>query len=109
MSPRNLSVLATALITAAALPALAAPAFVGDTLRSNGALSRHAWTPAFAQADIAGWPVSAGLVLGLQGSIRTQLDRTVAPGLRVDLQGRSNLTLLAAGRRGTMLVWQRSN
>ena len=90
----------------AAGPASAGP-FGIDALERNGALSRHVWEPAFAQVDVGGTKVAAGLAIGLRGPVRDQLDRRIAPALTVDLNRSGSLSLLPA-RDGAMLIWQSS-
>lgn len=85
-------------------PAAAEPLEI-DSIRRNGALSRHAWQPAFATATIGGMNVRAGVAIGLRGHVRDNLDRRFAPAVSVDLQGGRSLSLLPA-RGGAMLVWQ---
>lgn len=74
-------------------------------LQRNGALSRHVWQPAFAQTEIAGMRVSAGVAIGLRGSVRANLDRSASPALVFDLGRSESLSLLPA-HDGAMLVWQ---
>lgn len=104
-----LSAACLALPALMALPAAAEPACGGDELRRHGAVSRHAWAPEFACGEVAGMRISAGLALGLRSNLRTQLDSSVVPAVVLQLDQRSNLSLLASDKRGAMLVWQRSN
>jgi hypothetical protein len=101
--------LSTACLALLALPAAAQPACGAEELRRHGAVAHRTWTPQFACGEVAGLRISAGLALGLRGSLRTQLDSKVVPAVMLQLDQRSNLSLLAADKRGAMLVWQRSN
>ena len=46
---------------------------------------------------------------GLRGPLRDQLGVRVAPAVHFELDRRSSMALLASGKGGAMLVWQRSN
>ena len=98
--------LAACLAAAAAVPAAAHPVLDATEIRRNGALSRHVWAPEFARTELNGLRVSAGLALGLRGSIQANLDRRVAPAITVHTGDRSQLSVLWAGSRGAMVVWQ---
>lgn len=104
MSCRRNSVLCTlalGLLTsiAAFADTLAQPA---GTLQANGEVSRRLWVPEFAQ----GRRVSAGLALGLRGSVRQQLDSRVAPAVTLRLDDEASVSVIGAPGRGVMLVWQ---
>lgn len=79
-----------------------------DEFRRNGAVSRHLWAPQAARTEIAGQPVAFGVALGLRGPLRDQLGVRVAPAVHFALDRRSSMALLASGKGGAMLVWQRS-
>lgn len=81
------------------------PFGIGD-LQRNGAVSRHLWAPGDAVVDIAGYPVSAGLAIGLRDGIRSSLGVAVAPALSLRLGERSSLSLLAGGNGAVLLVLQ---
>lgn len=80
-----------------------------DEFRRNGAVSRHLWAPQATRTELAGMPVSLGVALGLRGPLRDQLGVRVAPAVHLALDKRSSMSLLASGKGGAMLVWQRSN
>ncbi len=80
-----------------------------DEFRRNGAVSRHLWAPQATRTELGGMPVSQGVALGLRGPLRDQLGVRVAPAVHLSLDRRSSLSLLASGKGGAMLVWQRSN
>lgn len=88
------------------IPAAAAPLFGEDDLQRNGAVSRHYWKPNFAEGRAGGVHFSAGLAIGLKDAARTQLQRSVAPALVMDLGPRSSVSLLPAGGRGAMIMLQ---
>lgn len=90
----------------AAAPAWARP-FEIESLERNGALSRRVWEPSFAQVQVGGVKLAAGVAIGLRGPVREQLDRRIAPALSMDLNRGGSLSLLPA-RDGAMLVWQSS-
>jgi hypothetical protein len=96
---------AAALLLAAAGAAEADPRRDDRSLRRHGSVARLLWVPEGASLRLEGQYVSAGIVLGTRGPIRSALG-PVAPALVFDLGHRSNLTLLSAGGRGAMLVWQ---
>lgn len=103
---RSLFLLAAVTMTCS-LPALAAgPAVSSEPgLQRNGPLSRHVWQPAFAQTDIGGMRLSAGVAIGLRGAVKANLDRSVSPALVLGLGRGESLSLLPA-HDGAMLVWQ---
>lgn len=107
MRPANACILTIALL-GAGTAAWAEPGS-DDEFRRNGAVSRHLWAPQAARTEVAGMPVSLGLALGLRGHVRSQLGSRIAPAVHFELDRRSNLSLLASGKGGAMLVWQRSN
>ena len=78
----------------------------GGSLRRHGAVSRLLWIPDGASARVDGAYLSAGLALGTRGTIRSALG-PVVPALVFETGHRTSLTLMAAGNRGAMLVWQR--
>ena len=80
-----------------------------DEFRRNGAVSRHLWAPQATRTELAGVPVSLSVALGLRGHLRSQLGTRVAPAVHFELDRRSSVALLASGKGGAMLVWQRSN
>jgi len=47
-----------------------------------------------------------GLALGLRGNVKTQLGLAVVPALSVDLGQGGSMSLLHAGSRGAMLLFQ---
>lgn len=94
------------LLAVACEQASCAPLFGADDLQRNGAVSRHIWTPDFASGEVMNRRVSAGVALGLRGSIQSNLGRSVAPALTMHLQGGSSISLLPAANRGAMLVLQ---
>jgi hypothetical protein len=102
---RSLLLLAATMVCP--LPALAGDAALSTNpgLQRNGALSRHVWQPEFAQTDIGGMRLSAGMAIGLRGAVRTNLDRSVSPALVLGTGRGESLSLLPA-RDGAMLVWQ---
>lgn len=101
------TVLATlALQALAATPARAEPLFGADELQRNGVVSRHLWTPDFATAEAGGMRFSAGVALGLRGSLQANLGRRATPMLTMQIDRRSSLSLLPAGSSGAMLVLQ---
>lgn len=77
----------------------------GGPLTRHGSVARILWAPEGASMRLDGRYLSAGVVLGTRGSIRSRLG-PVAPALVLEIDHRSNVTLLSAGGRGTMLVWQ---
>ncbi len=89
--------------------AQAAPEDASDELRRNGAVSRHLWVPEAATADVAGLRVSAGVALGLRGPLRTQLGARLAPSVQFAIDRRSSVAILASGRGGAAIVWQRTD
>lgn len=103
---RSLCLIA-ALTMSCPLPALAGGAANTSEsgLQRNGALSRHVWQPQFAQTEIGGMRLSAGVAIGLRGSVRANLDRSVSPALVLGTGRGESLSLLPA-RDGAMLVWQ---
>ena len=108
MRPARACFLTIALLGAAGQAAWAEPSS-DDEFRRNGAVSSHLWAPQAARTEVAGMPVSLGLALGLRGPLRDQLGVRVAPAVQFELDRRSSMALLASGRGGAMLVWQRSN
>jgi hypothetical protein len=102
------SFLVMTLLGAAGQAARAEPSS-DDEFRRNGAVSRHLWAPQAARTEMAGTPVSLGLALGLRGPLRDQLGVRMAPAVQFELDRRSSVALLASGRGGAMLVWQRNN
>lgn len=80
-----------------------------DEFRRNGAVSRHLWAPQATRTEVGGMPVSLGVALGLRGPLRDQLGVRVAPAVHLSLDRRSSMSLLASGKGGAMLVWQRSH
>jgi hypothetical protein len=111
MTPVNASraCLLTLALMAAAGPALCGEPASDDEFRRNGAVSRHLWAPQATRTELAGVPVSLGVALGLRGHLRDQLGVRVAPAVHFELDRRSSMALLASGKGGAMLVWQRSN
>jgi len=107
MRPARACLLTIALLGTAGQAAFAEPSY-DDEFRRNGAVSRHLWAPQAARTEVAGMPVSLGLALGLRGPLRDQLGVSVAPALQFELDRHSNIALLASGRGGAMLVWQRN-
>jgi hypothetical protein len=99
----------TLALMGAAGPALCSDASSDDEFRRNGVVSRHLWAPQAARTEVAGVPVSLGVALGLRGHLRTQLGTRIAPAVHFELDRRSSMALLASGKGGAMLVWQRSN
>lgn len=103
---RSLYLLAAVTMTCS-LPAM--PAHAGGSaewgMQRNGALSRHVWQPEFAQTEIGGMRLSAGVAIGLRGAVKANLDRSVSPALVLGLERGASLSLLPA-RDGAMLVWQ---
>ncbi|MDH4050255.1 MAG: hypothetical protein OEU93_01665 [Rubrivivax sp.] len=75
-------------------------------LERNGLTSRHAWKPDFARFRVAGLSMRPGLALGLRGNVKTQLGLAVVPALSVDLGQGGSMSLLHAGSRGAMLLFQ---
>lgn len=108
MNPTRVCLLVIILLGTAGKVAWAAPSS-DDEFRRNGAVSHRLWAPHAARTEVAGAPVSLGLALGLRGQLRTQLGARVAPALLFELDRRSSMALLASGRGGAMLVWQRSD
>lgn len=93
-----------------ALLGAAAPALCGesdDEFRRNGQVSRHLWAPQAARTEVGGVPVSLGVALGLRGHLKDQLGARVAPAVHFELDRSSSMALLASGKGGAMLVWQR--
>ena len=78
----------------------------GGSLRRHGAVSRLLWIPEGASTRVDGMYLSAGLALGTRGTVRSTLG-PVAPALVFETGHRTSLTLMVAGSRGAMLVWQR--
>ena len=76
-----------------------------DTVRRHGSVARLLWVPEGATARVDGAYLSAGVVIGTRGALRSTLG-PVAPALVLDIHQRSNLTLMSTGGRGAMLVWQ---
>jgi hypothetical protein len=74
-------------------------------VRRHGAVARWLWMPEAASVRFRGQYLSAGLAFGVRGPIRSAVG-AVAPALVLDIDHRSNLTLMASGSRGAMLVWQ---
>lgn len=74
--------------------------------RRHGSVARLLWTPGGMDVRLPGGQLSAGLVLGTRGKVRTALG-PVAPALVFGAGERSNITLMVVGSRGAMLVWQR--
>jgi len=99
----TLAIGATLVLGAAASPA-AEPWFASDELSPNGEVSRRLWKPEFASTQAGGWRLSAGVALGLRGSLRERLGRRATPALVLALREGSSLALLPASDR-TMLVW----
>lgn len=95
----------TAVLLLGAAAAQAEPWGEGDDLQRNGAVSRRLWKPELASADIGGVRVSAGVALGLHGSLQDQLGRRHTPALTLSYGARTSLSLLP-GNDGAMLVWQ---
>ena len=96
----------TALLMSVGMPARCGPVFGSDDLQRNGGISRHLWKPDFADGEIAGHHVSAGLAIGLRDMERNQLGRSATPEIKMNLGGGKSLSLLPAGGGGTMLVLQ---
>jgi hypothetical protein len=99
----------TLALMSAAGPALCGEPSSDDEFRRNGAVSRHLWAPQATRTELAGVPVSLGVALGLRGQLRDQLGVRVAPAVHFELDRRSSMALLASGKGGAMLVWQRNN
>jgi len=95
---------AAAAMVIAGTQALAAPQVDPGETQRNGGLSRHLWSPELGRQDMMGVRFSAGLALGLNGSVQAQLRRNVTPALSLDMGPDSRLSLLPGGRRGAMLV-----
>lgn len=76
-----------------------------DTVRRHGSVARLLWVPEGATARLDGTYLSAGVVIGTRGALRSTLG-PVAPAIVLDIHQRSNLTLMSTGGRGAMLVWQ---
>lgn len=89
--------------------AAAAPLLDTEELRRNGAVSRHLWTPDATSTEVAGMRLAVGLALGLRGPLRNQLGTRLAPSLSLQLDRHSSVSVLASGRGGAAIVWQRSN
>jgi len=108
MKPAHACLLTIALLGTVGQAVCAEPSS-DDEFRRNGAVSRHLWAPQATRGELAGMPVSLGLALGLRGPLRDQLGARVAPAVQFELDRHSSMALLASGRGGAMLVWQRSN
>jgi len=76
-----------------------------DTVRRHGSVARLLWVPDGATARLDGAYLSAGVVIGTRGALRSAIG-PVAPAVVLDIHQRSNLTLMGTGSRGAMLVWQ---
>lgn len=101
---------AVAVVSLAALAAGAAHAAGpgpegGDTVRRHGSVARLLWVPQGATTRVDGTYLSAGVVIGTRGALRSAIG-PVAPAVVLELHQRSNLTLMTTGSRGAMLVWQ---
>lgn len=84
----------------------AGPSFEsGDTVRRHGSVARLLWVPEGATTRLDGTYLSAGVVIGTRGALRSAIG-PVAPAVVLELHQRSNLTLMGTGSRGAMLVWQ---
>lgn len=99
----------TLALAGAAGPALCDEPSSHDEFRRNGAVSSHLWAPQATRTELAGVPTSLGVALGLRGPLRDRLGVRVAPAVHFELDRHSSMALLASGRGGAMLVWQRSN
>ncbi|MCW5635789.1 MAG: hypothetical protein KIT17_20805 [Rubrivivax sp.] len=78
----------------------------GSTFWRHGSVSSRFWAPGAARMELAGGSLSAGLAVGVRGPLRSTLGTRVAPAIVMETSHRSNLTLLATGSGGAMLVWQ---
>jgi hypothetical protein len=94
----------TAVVAFAGSQAVAAPWLDPEKAQRQGGLSRHLWSTDLGRMDVTGVRLSAGLAVGLHGSVQAQLRRNVTPALTADLSPDSKLSFLPAGRRGAMLV-----
>jgi len=98
------AILLVAAATGAAHAAGPAPD-AGDTVRRHGSVARLLWVPEGATARLEGTYLSAGVVIGTRGALRSAIG-PVAPAVVLEIHQRSNLTLMSTGSRGAMLVWQ---
>jgi hypothetical protein len=72
----------------------------------HGGVARAIWSPPGARTELAGQQAGFGVALGVRRSLRGGLGARAAAAFVVETGPRSNLTLLAAPERGTVLVWQ---
>jgi len=104
--PRPFLLRATAaVLLLGAAAAQAEPWLDSDDLQRNGAVSRRLWTPESTSVKWGGVRLSAGVALGLRGTLKEQLGRRHTPALTMELGARSSVSLLP-GNDGAMLVWQ---
>ncbi len=101
-------VAATAGLLLAALPAWGQADFDPEARawQRHGGVARAIWSPPLARTELAGQQAGFGLALGVRRSLRANLGARAAAAFVVETGPRSNLTLLAAPERGTVLVWQ---
>jgi hypothetical protein len=93
------------MLFAACASASAAPLLGHDDLRRNGMLSRHLWTPDAARTEVMGLSLSAGLAVGVRPGFRKAVGGRLAPAITLQLDRRSNFTVLATGRGRVAVAW----